>query len=238
MDAQVARGRPRLKPRGKGRPRLIERESLHDTLVARLRDLIQEGELAPGEPIVEADLSETFGVSRTPLREAMKVLASEGLVELRPRRTPIVAPVDPEEIRAIFEVMEAMEALAGRRAAENAGDADLEALEAMHAAMVAAHDEGDRVAYAARNRAIHARIVELAGNPVLKATYAAFSIKIHRARATTNYDARRWVESIAEHEGIMDAFRARSPDLVAERLLDHTRRTGASVIATLLRVRG
>ena len=199
--------------------------------------MIQEGELPPGVPIVESSLCEAFGVSRTPLREALKVLSSEGLVELRPRRTPIVAALDPDEIAAVFEVMEGLEALAGRRAGENATDADIAVLEAMHAAMVAEHEAGDRAAYAARNREIHDKIVDLAGNPVLKATYVSFGVKILRARSTTNYDARRWVESIAEHEGIMDGFRSRSPQAVSERLVDHTRRTGASVIATLLRVR-
>lgn len=237
VDVQVAKGRPRLKPRGKGRPRLIPRHSLHETLVAQLREMIQEGELAPGEPIVESSLCENFGVSRTPLREALKVLSFEGLVELRPRRTPIVAPLDPSEIASMFELMEGLEWLAGRRAAENATDPDIDELQIMHDAMVAAHDEGDRALYAARNRAIHARIVELAGNPVLQSTYAALGVKIHRARATTNYDSRRWIESVAEHEGIIEALRSRSPERLAERLVDHTRRTGASVIATLLRVR-
>jgi DNA-binding GntR family transcriptional regulator len=64
-----------------------------------------------------------------------------------------------------------------------------------------------------------------------------FGIKIQRARATTNYDARPWVESIEEHEAVMEAFRARAPDRVAKTLVDHTRRTGAAVMATLLRVR-
>ncbi|WP_281174361.1 GntR family transcriptional regulator [Skermanella stibiiresistens] len=213
------------------------RGTLYGALVSQIRSMIQEGELAPGEQIVETGLCETFGVSRTPMREALKVLASEGLVELRPRRTPIVAPVDPDEIAAIFEVMEGLEALAGRRAAENASPADIAELEGMHAAMVAQHDRGDRADYAIRNREIHARVVELAGNPVLKTTYANLSAKIHRARATTNYDAVRWVESVQEHERIMGAFRSGTPRDVADALVDHTRRTGVSVIATLLRVR-
>jgi DNA-binding GntR family transcriptional regulator len=199
--------------------------------------MILEGELAPGEQIVESSLCEGFGVSRTPLREALKVLASEGLVELRPRRTPVVTPVDPDEIAAIFEVMEGLEGLAGRRAAENATPPDLARLEAMHEAMVAEHDKGERATYAARNREIHAQIVALAGNPVLSQTYAAFNLKIHRARSTTNYDSQRWKASVQEHERIMQAFRTGTPHDVAAALVDHTRRTAASVIATLLRVR-
>jgi DNA-binding GntR family transcriptional regulator len=199
--------------------------------------MIEGGELAPGEQIVESSLCETFGVSRTPMREALRVMASEGLVELRPRRTPVVARLDPEEIAAVFEIMESFEALAGRRARENATPEDIEDLERMHAAMVAEHDRGDRKAYADINRAIHTRIVDLAGNPVLKASYASFSLKIHRARSTTNYDARRWEQSILEHERIMETFRSGTPEDVANALVEHTRLTGASVIATLVRMR-
>lgn len=220
----------------RGRPRQIRPAALHSVLVQHLRELIQNGELAPGEPIVEKDLSERVGVSRTPLREALKVLSSEGLVALRPHRTPIVAPVDPAEIAAIFEILVALEGLAGRRAAENMTDSDLAELEALHAVMVAKHDAGERAAYAAANRDIHSRIVELAGNPQLRAVYASFGIKIQRARSTTNYDAQRWIESLAEHEKIMAAFRKGSPQAVADILAEHTRNTGAAVIATLLRV--
>ena len=231
------RGRPRLRPQVERTPTpIFTTGSLHGEVVLRLRSMILEGELAPGEQIVETSLSAMFGVSRTPLREALKVLASEGLVELRPRRTPIVAALDTAEIEAVFEVMEALEAMAGRRARENASPADLEGLEEMHAAMVASHEQGDRVAYAAQNRAIHARIVELAANPVLSNTYRNFSVRIQRARATTNYDAKRWAESIIEHEAIMRSMREGTPDAVARVLVDHTRRTGAAVVATLRRM--
>jgi DNA-binding GntR family transcriptional regulator len=146
-----------------GKPRTHNRECgtqpAHQSLIT---DLLRT-RLHP--PIAEGELADTFGVSRTPLREALKALSSESLVDLRPRRTPIVAPVDPSEIGAIFEVLESLEALAGRRASENASDRDIADLERMHAAMVAEHDADWLAAYAARNRDIHARIVELAGNP-------------------------------------------------------------------------
>lgn len=211
-------------------------ESLHSAVVTRLRSMIQQGELAPGEQLVEVSLSAMFGISRTPMREALKVLSSEGLVELRPRRTPVVAALDTDEIAAVFEVMEGLESIAGRRAKENASVAELAELDRMHALMVVHHDAEDRVAYAAQNRAIHERIVELAANPVLQATYGNLSVRIQRARATTNYDAKRWAESIVEHEAIMEALRHGTPSDVASVLVDHTRRTGAAVVATLRRI--
>jgi DNA-binding GntR family transcriptional regulator len=235
MDVKVKRGRPPLKV-GRGRPRQIERMSLHSALVTSLREMIQNGEFAPGENLVEKHISQGFGISRTPLREALKVLSSEGLVELRPRRTPIVAPVDPNEIAAIFDVMETLERLAGQRACENATSDEMAELEAMHRAMVVEHNRGLRDSYARINRAIHARIVDFTRNAVLKDTYNRFTVKIQRARSTTNYDARRWLESVREHEQIMEAFRARNPNDASLALAEHMRRTGESVLATLQRV--
>jgi DNA-binding GntR family transcriptional regulator len=223
-----------LSPRG--RPKRIRPAALHGVLVTHLRELIQNGGLAPGELIVENELSQQLGVSRTPLREALKVLSSEGLVELRPHRTPIVAPVDAEEIAAIFEVLESLEALAGRLAGARRTTEDLARLEQMHAEMVARHEAGDRDGYAGMNRNIHAGIVAIAGNPPLQAVYTSFGIKVQRARSTTNYDARRWAESIAEHERIMNALRKGSPEDLSAVLAEHTRNTGTAVIATLRRV--
>jgi DNA-binding GntR family transcriptional regulator len=105
----------------------------------------------------------------------------------------------------------------------------------MHAAMVAQHDQGHRTAYQVQNREIHFRIVELAANPVLKGAYANFMMRIVRARSTNTYEPARWLGSCAEHEEIMAAFRARDPEAVAAALVRHTRETGKSVIATLLR---
>ena len=93
----------------------LQRHSLHDQLVAKLREMILNSELRPGSPLPEKMLCESFGVSRTPLREAFKVLASEGLIELRPHRTPQITLIDPGEISAVFEVMVALERLEMRR---------------------------------------------------------------------------------------------------------------------------
>ena len=106
--------RPRLKTRFKPTrlklssdqsTRPLARLSLHDQLVAKVREMIIDGELAAGAPLPERMLCETFGVSRTPLREAFKILAAEGLIALRPHRTPVVTPIDAGEIAEIFDVM-------------------------------------------------------------------------------------------------------------------------------------
>ncbi len=213
--------------------RVIARSSLHELLASQLRAMTQSGELPPGLPIVEARLCQQFGVSRTPIREALKVLAVEGLVELRPHRTPIVARVDPDEVAAIFEVVIPLERLAGERASVNMSPDDLANLEGLHREMVAHHDARERAAYGAINRRIHLAIVSYAKNPVLTATYGGFSNRLARARATTNFDDQRWNESIEEHEQIMVALRRGEPHSAGEALAEHTRRTGDAVIKNL-----
>lgn len=207
--------------------------SLHDQLVVRLRRMVLEGELPPGSPLPEKMLCETFGVSRTPLREAFKVLASEGLMELRPHRTPVVTPVDREEIAAVFEVMIALDRLAAALACRKASEEDRARLEAMHAALAAQHAAGARSAYFRTNQDIHAEITRLSGNPVLITSWNALSAKIYRARAQVNYNAGRWAQSLAEHEAFMARLKARDADGFAESMAEHTRRTGAAVLASL-----
>jgi DNA-binding GntR family transcriptional regulator len=216
--------------------RAIRRLPLHDTVVAALREMIQNSELTPGAKINEADLCASFAISRTPLREALKVLASEGLVELRLHRGAAVTQIDPAEIAAVFQVMVALERLAGELACRNASDADISGLEAQHADLVALHRQGARVAYFQRNREIHASIVALAGNPFLEATYANCATKITRARSLANYDAARWMHSVAEHEAVMQAFRARDPAAAADLLAEHSRFTAAAVLDALHRL--
>ena len=101
----------------------ISRTSLHDTIVGRLRDMIIEGYLAPGTRLHEGQLGEQLGVSRTPLREAIKYLASEGLVELVPSRGAVVRRFDRKDIRDMMVVIRTLEELAGRLACE-AGSAE------------------------------------------------------------------------------------------------------------------
>src|SRR5258708_22993191 len=106
--------------------------TLHDGLLNRLRDLINQEDLAPGQKLAERVLCERLGISRTPLREALKVLAAEGLVELLPNRGARVTQLTLGDVRALFEVMGALEALAGELAASRIGDAELAEIEALH----------------------------------------------------------------------------------------------------------
>ncbi|CAO3437123.1 GntR family transcriptional regulator [Azospirillum endophyticum] len=211
----------------------IRRETLHHGAVAELRAMILAGELRPGSRVAEVQLCGQLGVSRTPLREALRVLATEGLIELRPRRGAVVTPIDPMEIGAVFEVMEALEALAGGLACRRGTAEEFAELDRLHARLHAQFEAGDRPSYFTTNRLIHARIVVMARNPSLEASYAGFTAKILRARSLANYDAERWRESLEEHEGFMAALRRRDAAAAGNLLADHSRRTADAVLQAL-----
>ncbi len=209
------------------------RPGLHHLIVDRLRTMILDGDLRPGQRLPEVRLCKSLGVSRTPLREAFKLLASEGLIELRPHRGGVVAAIHHEEIAAVFEVMGGLEHLAGQLVCDRVSNAELAELEEWHARMVALHRKGARTAYFRLNQEVHDRIIALARNAVLLSTYRSFAGKIRRARAQANYDSLRWAESVREHDAIMRALRARRGDVLAERLREHNAHTGRVVIAQL-----
>jgi len=181
----------------------------------------------------ERMLCETFGVSRTPLREAFKILAAEGLIALRPHRTPVVTPIDAGEIAEIFDVMVALDAAAGRAAAARATADEIARLDAMHDELVALHGAAERAAYFRLNQQIHLEITRLAGNSVLLNIWSTLHASVFRARAVANYDARRWDESLREHEAFMALLRARDAQGFALALSAHTRKTGDSVLQML-----
>lgn len=195
--------------------------------------MILSGDLPPTSPISEADLSRQFGVSRTPLREALKVLAAEGLVSLRAHRSPIVTGVDPAAIGAIFETLAPLEALAGRLATERADEPGRAGLAAMHTRLLALKAADDRIGYFHLNRDFHLQFAVLSGNPVLHATLADLLGKTMRARATANLDPARWEQATDEHRSILDAFAMRRAEHVAALLLEHSQRTAAAVLTTL-----
>jgi DNA-binding GntR family transcriptional regulator len=218
------------------RPTAERRQSLHEEIVARLRNMVLNGELEPGQWIPELRLCEELAISRTPLREALKVLASENLVTLLQNRGAVVADIVPEDIVEMFEVMHPLEAAIARLVVARASDDELTALQAMHARMVERHARGERSRYFEDNQAIHQRFADLTGNRTLAATYAGFAGKIRRARSLANISDARWAESVREHEGFMAALIARDADRFANLLEDHSRRTGDVVCARLAAV--
>lgn len=201
--------------------RPVRRAALHLQVADALRRTIMEGELEPGARLNERALCERFGVSRTPLREALKVLAGEGLVDLVPNRGAVVRPLDPVELAEAVEMMEALERLAGGLAAARASPAAVAAIRRRHAAMVAAHRQGDRRRYLELNQQIHLAIVDAAGNGILSSSYRELTARMRRYRYLADLPAVRWEQSCAEHEEIMARLAARDGAGLADSLGRH-----------------
>lgn len=211
----------------------IPRLSLHDEVVARLRDLIIRGELQPNDRLGERELCERFEISRTPLREALKVLAAEGLVELLPHRGARVAGLTPEDVQHMFEVMASLEALSGELAATRITGEQLAEIEDLHASMVDAYRRRDLPVYFEFNQAIHERIILAGGNPVLREVYQGLSGRIRRARYAANTSEERWAAAVREHDAMLVALRARDAAGLATILRDHLHKKCEVVLAHL-----
>ncbi len=208
-----------------GRPDLdnltIARPALAVQLADALRELILEGELQAGEKIREKELTLRFGVSRTPLREAMKMLAAEGLIQLVPNRGALVSQQSPEELADAFPVLAVLEGLAGRLAAERASDAELAQIAELTENLRLTQQAGDRPRYFSINQAIHQTILAAAASDTLLGTHATIASRIHRARYQANLTPARWASALAEHEQIAKALLARDADRASQLLHDH-----------------
>src|SRR3984893_1251997 len=193
------------------KPSAREEGSLHGEILGRLRDYIVEGNIPDGGRVPERQLCAMFGISRTPLREALKVLASEGLVELLPNRGARVRQLSEHDLAELFDVMGGLEGLAGRLACENITDEEIAEIERLHYEMYAFYLHRDRHSYFHVNQLIHHRIVEASRNATLTSTYANFAGRIRRVRYSANFARKRerWGEAMREHETILDALRRR-----------------------------
>ncbi|WP_116137915.1 GntR family transcriptional regulator [Trinickia diaoshuihuensis] len=199
----------------------VERQQLHDTVVDHLRTFIVEGLLAPGLKLNERELCERLGVSRTPLREAFKVLAVEGLVELLPNRGAIVSQMSEVEVRETFELMSGLEAFSGELACERITAAELAEIKVLHDEMLACHVQHDLPGYYARNRAIHDRISEAARNTALRQMYLATNRRLQALRFRSNYSASKWESAVRDHEEMIRALEARDGKKMAAILRTH-----------------
>jgi DNA-binding GntR family transcriptional regulator len=214
-------------------PTPIVRRPLHEEAADRLRDLIVQGRLAAGVRLNERLLTAELGVSRTPLREAFKVLATEGLVELLPNRGAIVSQMDPVRLSESLAVMGALEALAGELACRSATDAQINEVRALHYEMLAYHARGDLAGYFKFNQAIHLKIVKYSGNTVLYNIYRQMNGNVRRARYMANLSKERWDAAVREHDEILAALAARDIKRIRALLSDHLAHKLASVLAAL-----
>lgn len=211
----------------------IHRRPLHEEATDRLRDLIVQGTLAPGSRLNERLLTAQLGVSRTPLREAFKVLATEGLVELLPNRGAIVSAIDSARVAETLAVMGALEALAGELACACATDGQINEIRSLHHEMLANHARGDLAGYFKFNQAIHLKIVKYSGNAVLFHTYRQLNANVRRARYMANLSQERWDAAVREHSEILEALGSRDVARIRALLAEHLAHKLASVLGEL-----
>jgi DNA-binding GntR family transcriptional regulator len=199
----------------------IPRAGLHEHVAQRLRQMLVEGRIAPGAKLNERELCEVLEVSRTPLREAIKMLAAEGLVELLPNRGAIAVSLGEEDIRHTFEVMGGLEALSGELAAQRITDQELAELRALHFEMLAAYTRRDLSNYYRLNALIHRGINAAAKNPVLSATYDRVNARLHALRFRSNQDGEKWKTAVKEHEQMIEALAAHDAKAMRTVLATH-----------------
>jgi DNA-binding GntR family transcriptional regulator len=202
-------------------PPPIQRRTLHVEVLTRLRDMIIEGQLGPGTRINEGQVGAQLGVSRTPLREAIKTLASEGLVEIIPAKGAVVRTFSEEDLRQTFEALKVLEQSAGRIVCERAPSASIDGIRDLHRQMLVLYAARQRLDYFKLNQAIHTAIVAASGNAILLEMHATLQARVKRARFIGNGEPEKWAAAVAEHEQMMAALDARDAEALAETLGRH-----------------
>ncbi len=211
----------------------ISRLTLHDQVLTRLRTLLVEGRIAPGAKLNERELAAQLRVSRTPLREAIKLLAAEGLVDLLPNRGAVAVKLTAADVHDTFELLEALEGLSGELAAQRMQADELAELRALHYEMLACHARRDLSGYYRLNARIHTGINEAARNPVLAVTYRSVNARVQSLRFRTNQDEAKWQAAVREHDQMIDALSARDGVGLRELMVRHMQHKRDTVLALL-----
>ncbi|MDQ6629958.1 MAG: GntR family transcriptional regulator [Pseudomonadota bacterium] len=206
---------------------------LHQQVSLRLRQLIVEGIIEPGKKLNERTLAEQLRVSRTPLREAIRMLAAEGLVELLPNRGAVAAQLSARDIADTFEVIAGLEGQAGELAAERIDEKALSEIRALHFEMLAAHARRDLPTYYRLNAAVHNHINAAARNPVLTHTYLTVNARLQALRFRSNFDEAKWTRAVHEHERMVELLAARDGPRLRKLLVMHLEHKRDAVLALL-----
>jgi DNA-binding GntR family transcriptional regulator len=203
------------------RQNLLSAPALYEQVAERLRTRIFAHELAPGAWIDEQAITLEYGISRTPLREALKVLASEGLVTLKPRRGCYVTELSEQDLDEIFPVMALLEGCCAQEAVARATEADVERLTKIHAELErhAANNDADRFFEA--NQQFHDTLQELAGNRWLRQLIEETRKFIKLTRRDSLNLTGRLRQSLAEHREILVAVQHRLPENAGKLMHDH-----------------
>ncbi len=196
----------------------ISIKALHQEVADRIRELIRNGHLKKGDRIVETEICQLLGISRTPLREALRVLSAEGLIVIVPNKGAHVAEPSMQEIREMFDVMAILEGVCARVAAEKMTDAQFKKLRQLHEKLEQHYQAGNDQKYLKVNHEFHVLIQTIAGNKVLDEVVNGLRQKILLYRYRQLYQPDRFDASMQEHRDLFKAFKSRNPDK-AERMM-------------------
>lgn len=193
--------------------------ALYEEVAELLRQRIFARELEPGSWIDEMRLAEEYGISRTPMREALKVLAAEGLVTMKVRRGAYVTEVNEKDQRDVYHLLSMLEADAAAVVAEHASDADLQELQALHQELEDAADQTE--VFFAINERFHMRVLAIADNRWRDQMVADLRKVMKLNRHNSLLKTGRIAESLQEHRAIVEALAQRNPALSAQRVREH-----------------
>jgi DNA-binding GntR family transcriptional regulator len=208
----------------------IPRRTLHDEVVQGLRTMLVEGRIPPGAKLNERELCALLCVSRTPLREAIKRMAAEGLVDLLPNRGAVAVKLSETDIIHAFEVLAELEGISGELAAQRITAAEIAEIKALHYEMLASFARKDLHEYYRLNAQIHAGINRATKNPVLEKIYRETNARVQSMRFRSNQNEAKWKQAVAEHEQILVALEKRDAVGLRALLVEHLVRKRNAVI--------
>jgi DNA-binding GntR family transcriptional regulator len=207
----------------------INRLNLSEQIANQLRDMIIQNHFASGARIRERDVCKNLQVSRTPLREALRVLASEGLVELIPNCGAVITSPSAEEIADMLQLLGVLEAFAGERACSLITQEEINEIKALQYEMLAAFARGDRLQYFKLNQSIHLAIVKAARSETLLSTHSRLNARLYRIRYQSNLRNELWGSAVEEHNKILDALEKRDALSLSALLRQHLKSTWEKV---------
>jgi DNA-binding GntR family transcriptional regulator len=181
--------------------------------------------LAPGTRIHEGQLGQELGVSRTPLREALKYLASEGLLELAPSRGAVVRSFSSKDVEDSLIVLANLESLAGQLACLHASDEAIRDIRRMHDEMMQRYAVRNRLSYFKLNQSIHSAILKASGNDPLADVHGVLQARLRRIRYVGNESPEKWAAAVADHEDMIAALETRDGERLAHVLTNHMQST-------------
>lgn len=199
----------------------IEATTVNQRIYSRLCELLAEGRWAPGERLDERSLAEQLGVSRTPLREAIGRLASEGIVEDRPYQGKFIRTFTTDQIHDLYEVRKGLESLAVRAACRRASDEELGELRTTVESCHAALSKSDLTAFEDADRQFHGLIISFARNDALTFSLRLLSLHIQLVRRMANQEASLREETRVHRNGVVEALKERDADRAAWYLEEH-----------------